>query len=104
LAQSSSPTESRLFDLAGAVAVVTGAGRGLGRTLAGGLANFGAQVIVADLNLEAARDTAASISVLDRRAMPIAVDVSVPASCEELFARTAEEFGHVDVLVNNAGI
>jgi gluconate 5-dehydrogenase len=86
------------FDLSGRVALVTGAGNGIGKRLATGLAEAGAQVVVADLDGAAATDVALAIG-----GMAAAVDVTKPESIEALFALIDERHGRIDVLVNNAG-
>lgn len=95
---------SRLFDLSGRVAIVTGAGSGLGRAMALGIAQYGADVVVPDINLEAARTVAAEIEALGRRALPLAVDVTSSDQVNALVAQTLAAFGKVDILVNNAGV
>lgn len=86
------------FDLSGRVALVTGAGNGIGKRLAYGLAEAGASVVVADLDAEAAGRVARAIC-----GIPVAVDVTDPASIEAMFGAIDERFGRIDVLVNNAG-
>jgi NAD(P)-dependent dehydrogenase (short-subunit alcohol dehydrogenase family) len=103
-ARSPTTDTSRLFDLSGSVAVVTGSGRGLGRVLALGIASYGADIVVADVDEASANETAALVVAAGRRAVSAHVDVSKPSSCERLFSNAARDFGHVDVLINNAGI
>ncbi len=95
---------SSLFDLTGKVAIVTGAGRGLGKTLALGLAAHGADVVAVSRTLGEVEKTAAEATALGRKALALKVDTSVKADVERMVARTVETWGHVDVLVNNAGI
>jgi 3-oxoacyl-[acyl-carrier protein] reductase/2-hydroxycyclohexanecarboxyl-CoA dehydrogenase len=83
------------------VAIVTGAGRGIGEAIARKLACEGATVVCADVNLE---DATAVAEALGGESCPAQVDVSDSASCDALVARAIEEFGRVDILVNNAGI
>jgi NAD(P)-dependent dehydrogenase (short-subunit alcohol dehydrogenase family) len=90
--------------LAGRVALVTGAGEGIGRATALALAEAGADVVVNDLRLEAAADTAAAVEKLGRRGLAVAADVAVVAEVERLFEQTAAAMGRLDVLVNNAGL
>jgi 3-oxoacyl-[acyl-carrier protein] reductase len=94
-----------MIDLSGKSALVTGGSRGIGRAIALRLATQGADVAFSYRGNEAAaKETAASIEALGRRALPIQADASDPASAEALVAQTIEAFGKVDILVNNAGI
>lgn len=83
-----------------AVAVVTGAGQGIGRAIALRLADDGAQVVASDLNLDTARETA---SHLGAGGLGIRTDVTDPASVEETVTAVVERYGRIDVLVNDAG-
>jgi 3-oxoacyl-[acyl-carrier protein] reductase len=87
--------------LTGRVAIVTGAGQGLGRAFAGRLAADGARVVVADRNTAAAEAVAAEIG---SPAIAVPVDVADPASVAELAERVTDTCGGIDVLVNNAAI
>ena len=91
------------FRLEGDVALVTGAGRGLGRALALGLAEAGADVALVGRNTEALEDAASAIRRLGRRALPIVADLSAPDGAAPLADRVADAFGGLDILVNNAG-
>ena len=86
------------------VAIVTGAAQGIGEAYARALSAAGAAVVVADLNEELATAVAASIEADGGQALAVCVDVSDPASAEAMMAATAERFGGVDLLVNNAAI
>ena len=95
---------TEIFSLAGKVAIVTGAARGLGAALAQGLAEAGARVVLGDLNEPGARETAERIAAAGGEAAATRVEVADPESCDALVRFAASRFGRVDVLVNNAGI
>jgi len=86
------------------VAVVTGAGRGMGRAIAERFGAEGASVAVVDIDGAGARATARSIRDAGGSAHAFAIDVGAAAAVRRLAARTLDRFGRVDVLVNNAGI
>src|SRR4051812_17475764 len=88
----------------GEVAIVTGAGRGIGQAIAASLAGEGASVVVADLDSASARRVAGKIVAEGGRAIAIQADVAEPAKVSSLIADTLDQFGRLDVLVNNAGI
>ena len=92
-----------MFSLEGRVAIVTGSGTGIGRATARVLAEHGADVVLAARRAELLEQTAASIRALGRRALVVPTDVTDSEACERLVVATIEEYGHVDVLVNNAG-
>jgi NAD(P)-dependent dehydrogenase (short-subunit alcohol dehydrogenase family) len=92
------------FRLDGKVAVVTGASSGLGVAFAQGLAEAGADVALGARRVDRLADTAALVERAGRKALTHGTDVVDPQSCTELVALAMEEFGHVDVLVNNAGV
>lgn len=86
------------------VAIVTGAGRGIGKAIALGFAAEGADVALASRTLEEIEQVAADIRAMGRRALAIRADVSVTEDAQTLVDRTTGELGQVDILVNNAGI
>ena len=90
--------------LAGQVAWVTGASRGLGQAMAVALARAGADVAIAARSVDALADTQAQIESLGRRALPLALDVSHAAQCAPAAAEVAAWLGRLDILVNNAGV
>ncbi len=95
---------SKLFDLGGKIAIVTGGSRGLGRALCLGLAEAGADVVVASRNLGACTEVASEVEKLGRRALPVACDMERFEDIDQLAKRCFEHFGRCDVLVNNAGV
>jgi NAD(P)-dependent dehydrogenase (short-subunit alcohol dehydrogenase family) len=90
--------------LDGRLALVTGAGRGLGAAIARGLAEAGATVVVADIAPGLALETAAAISAAGYRAHPLHLDVADRPGLAAAAETVAREFGHVSILVNNAGV
>jgi 7-alpha-hydroxysteroid dehydrogenase len=91
------------FRLDGKVALVTGAGRGIGAAIALGFAEAGADVVCAARTEKEIDETAARVRALGRRALAVRCDVMQRAELESLAARAVAELGAVDVLVNNAG-
>jgi gluconate 5-dehydrogenase len=92
------------FSLDGRKALVTGASRGIGRCLAIGLAEAGADVAVAARSAEALDEAAAAIAATGRRSAAVALDVARTDGIEAAVARAAEALGGLDILVNNAGM
>ncbi|HWQ77781.1 MAG TPA: SDR family NAD(P)-dependent oxidoreductase [Anaerovoracaceae bacterium] len=85
-------------------AVVTGAGQGIGKAVALGLAEEGANVVVADINLNHAEETCGEARQWGVEAIPVKCDISDIADTEKMVADVVRRFGHIDILVNNAGI
>ena len=94
---------TQLFSLEGKVAIVTGASRGIGRALALGFAEAGADVTVAARNQAHLDAVALEIRSLGRRSLAVPTDVTDRSQIETLIDRTVEELGPLDILVNNAG-
>jgi NAD(P)-dependent dehydrogenase (short-subunit alcohol dehydrogenase family) len=92
------------MELQGQVAIVTGAGRGIGRATALELARLGADIVIAELDTGGADKTAALVKDLGRRAAVIPTDVTKRADLATMVEQTRAAFGRIDVLVNNAGI
>lgn len=84
--------------------IITGAGQGIGQSIAAGLARAGAHVIVADINADTATKTAEDISAAGGKAIGMTVDVTNRQSVAELIAKTVEKNGKLDAMFNNAGI
>src|ERR1700684_2603687 len=97
-------TEAGVGVLAGRVALVTGGSRGLGKAMALGFADAGADVIVASRKLENCQAVAREIESKGRSALAVACHVGHWDELEGLVEQSYEAFGHVDVLVNNAGM
>jgi len=85
------------------VAIVTGASQGIGRAIAVALARVGAHVVVCSRRAEALAPVTDAVRAEGRRALALACDVGEAAQVDAVVARTLEEFGRIDLLVNNAG-
>lgn len=93
-----------LFDLTGKVAVVTGAGSGLGKAIAEAMGEAGAKVVCADINEETAKKTAAYIEGIGSSGIAVKADVSNEAEVKRMVEKTVDVFGRLDILFNIAGI
>ncbi len=91
------------FSVEGKVAIVTGGSRGIGRSIALGLAEHGADVAVAARKPEALEEAVSAVRATGRRAIGVPTNVRRIDELEALVARTRDELGRVDILVNNAG-
>ncbi len=92
------------MELTGQIAIVTGAGRGIGRATALELARLGADIVIAEMDQAGAKRTAEEVGALGRRAVALSTDVTSRADLRAMVDRTKAEFGRIDILVNNAGI
>ena len=92
------------MELQGQVAIVTGAGRGIGRATALELARLGADIVIAEVDQHNADTTAKLVKDLGRRAAVVPTDVTKPADLAQMAERTKSQFGRIDILINNAGI
>jgi NAD(P)-dependent dehydrogenase (short-subunit alcohol dehydrogenase family) len=97
------PANRQLFDLSGQVAIVTGTSRGLGQYLARALAKSGADLVLTSRRRDSLLDFESEIKALGRRTIALELDVRDQQSIEEMVAKAVEAFGHIEILVNNAG-
>jgi NAD(P)-dependent dehydrogenase (short-subunit alcohol dehydrogenase family) len=95
---------NNLFDLSERVGIVTGGGRGLGRSMALALADFGANLIIADIIINQAEEVAKEITKESKRSLAIKVDVTKPKEVTRMVSQALRHFGRIDILINNAGI
>ncbi len=94
----------QLFDLSGKNAVITGGSVGLGAQMAEGLAEAGANVVIAARKVERCIELCERLEGLGIKALPVACDVSIETDCQNLVDTAIRELGSIDILVNNAGI
>jgi NAD(P)-dependent dehydrogenase (short-subunit alcohol dehydrogenase family) len=92
-----------LFDMGGRVALVTGAAQGMGRAIAVGFAEAGADLLLVDINPAGVQATAGQIQALGRGCIPVVADITDIDQVRAVFARLDQEFGQIDVLVNVFG-
>jgi len=90
--------------LQGRVSLITGAGRGIGKSIALALAHAGSDIVICDVDVEAAQQTQSEIEALGRRALGVKVDVTVIKEVEEMVHLILDKFSKIDILINNAGI
>jgi len=95
---------SKLFDISGRKALLTGAGRGIGRVLALALAEAGCDISVLGLHVENVEAVAREIRQMGRKSLAIQADVTNKDQVDKAFAETAKELGRLDICINNAGI
>jgi NAD(P)-dependent dehydrogenase (short-subunit alcohol dehydrogenase family) len=93
----------KLFDLSGKTAIVTGGGKGIGRQMADGLAEAGADIVVCARQAERCEEAAAELAQHGVKTLGLGCDVRDPDQVQAVVGRTVADFGGVDVLVNNAG-
>ena len=93
-----------LFNLTGRKALVTGAGRGIGRVLAISLAQIGCDIAILEKNVKDGRNVAEEIKKLGRKVVAIKVDVTKKADVENAFTAAAMQLGRLDIVINNAGV
>ena len=86
------------------VAIITGAGSGIGRAIALAFANEGAVVVLADLNHDAVKETEKEIKESENKSITIKTDVTKGSDVDAMVTQTLEEFGRIDILVNNVGM
>lgn len=104
ITQNSAMSVKQLFDLTGRVAIVTGGSIGLGRQMAEGLAEMGANVVLCARKAERCQEAADELQQLGIKALSLPCDVRNQASVQELVDQTINQFGKIDILINNAGI
>ena len=90
--------------LSNQVALVTGAGQGIGKASALALAAAGADIVAVDINGESARETAAAVTAQGRKSLTLEADVGSVTDIDQMAAKTMAAFGKIDILVNNAGV
>src|SRR5271165_923326 len=95
---------SKLFDLSGRVALITGAGVGFGEAIALGFADYGCDIAASDINIDNPQRTADKVHQRGRRAIALKANVAVPQDVTAMVDETVRELGGIDILVNCAGI
>ena len=93
-----------MFDLNGQVAIVTGGGRGIGFKMAEGLAEVGANIVLCSRKVENCQKAAQNLAKLGVKTLAMACDVTSSASIQSVVNKTLEEFGKLNILVNNSGV
>ena len=94
----------QLFDLTGRVAIISGGSIGLGRQMAEGLAEMGANLALCARKKERCQEAADQLAGLGIKTLALGCDVKHPAAIQEVVASTLENFGRIDILINNAGV
>lgn len=93
-----------MFDLSGKVVLITGGAIGLGKAFGEALAEYGANIAIADIDEATARRTAAQIEKMGRRSFVVKADVTRPDEVQHMVEKTVARFGAIDILINNAGV
>jgi NAD(P)-dependent dehydrogenase (short-subunit alcohol dehydrogenase family) len=92
------------FRLDGKTAIVTGSGKGLGKAMAIALAEAGANVVVTARSFDQVQETSREIEKLGRKCLPVQTDVTKSDEVDALFQKTHDQFGGIDILINNVGM
>ena len=92
------------MELENKTAIVTGGGRGIGKAISMCLAEEGANIVLADIDLQSAEKTAAEIEAMGRRPLVVRTDVTRRDEVQAMVACVLDAFGRIDILVNNAGV
>ena len=95
---------NNLFDLSGKVSLITGGGTGLGRAMAIGLAKYGSNIVIVDINPDKAKDVVKKIESLEKSALAIKADVTKKEEVDHMVQDVLGKFRTIDILVNSAGI
>lgn len=95
---------NNLFDLSGKVSLITGGGTGLGRAMAIGLAKYGSNVVIVDIDPDKAKDVVRKIESLEKSALAIKADVTKREEVDHMVQDVLDKFRTIDILVNSAGI
>ena len=92
------------MELQDKIAVVTGAGRGMGRAIALGLAEAGGHIAVADINAVAVEETAVAVKALGRESLAVTADMGNTDDIDRMISQAKDTLGRIDIMVNNAGV
>jgi len=95
---------NKLFDLNGKVALVVGGHGGIGKAIALGLADAGADIAVSSRNMDALKDVVKEIEAKNRKALAVTADITDEKQVNEMVDKLVKAFGHIDILVNSAGL
>ena len=95
---------NNLFDLSGKVSLITGGGTGLGRAMAIGLAKYGSNIVIVDIDPDKAKDVVRKIESLEKSALAIKADVTKREEVDHMVQDVLDKFRTIDILVNSAGI